>query len=55
MRFTFPPYGKKLSGFSLKQNYNQYNIISLIPSPLAGEGEGDGELTFGNSTLLGLF
>lgn len=38
-------------------HYNRYgvNIISLIPSPLVGEGEGEGETIFGNSAMLGLF
>jgi hypothetical protein len=31
------------------------DIISLIPSPLVGEGEGEGELIFAGSALLGLF
>jgi hypothetical protein len=38
-------------------HYNLYGvyIISLIPSPLVGEGEGEGEVSLGNSALLGLF
>jgi hypothetical protein len=45
MRFTFPPYDKKISGIKPKMNYKRYgvNIISLIPSPPVGEGWGEGE------------
>ena len=46
-----------LFGIQPQMHYNRYGvpIISLIPSPLGGGDEAEGDLTFGNSALLGLF